>query len=189
MPIRQLTVVGLFTALIAVMAQVAVPLPFSPVPVTAQLIGVLLAGALLGPRGGFLAVLAYLLLGASGAPVFAFGKGGLFVLLGPTGGYLWGFLPAAYFAGRLIEGALSPGLLRTAAAVLFALGCTYLAGALQLSLVMGYSAGQAILAGVLPFIPMDLMKAVVAAALAVRVKRSLRKSGFLTTTVSGAGSR
>ncbi|MEW5783918.1 MAG: biotin transporter BioY [Bacillota bacterium] len=178
MALRRLAIIALFTALIAILAQLAIPLPFSPVPVTGQLVGVLLAGILLGRRDGLLAVSAYLLLGAAGAPVFALGRGGLFTLLGPTGGYLWGFLPAVYFTGRIQEGENVPGLLRTGAAVALGLGWIYLCGAAQLSLVMGFSARQALLAGVVPFIPVDLLKAGLAASLGAKIKKSLRSSGL-----------
>ena len=179
MQLRQLILVSLFTALIAVLAQVAVPLPFSPVPVTGQLMAVLLAGTLLGGKGAFLAVLAYLLLGAAGAPVFSAGRGGLFILLGPTGGYLWGFLPAAYLSGRLQEGSSSPGPVRMLAAMTLGLSFVYLMGMLQLALVMGYSAGQAFLAGVAPFIPADIMKIALAAVLGARIRKSLLQNSLL----------
>ena len=173
----KLTLIAFFTALIAILAQLAIPLPFSPVPLTGQLIGVFLAGTLLGGRDGCLAILAYLLLGAAGAPVFSLGRGGLAMLLGPTGGYLWGFLPGVYLSGRIQAGNQrpgAPGLLTTAGATLFTLGCIYLCGTIQLSLVTGYSTGEAILAGVLPFIPLDLAKAAIAAVLGARVKKSMQ---------------
>ena len=88
--------------LIALSAKVQILLPFSPVPITGQTFAVLMIGALLGARRGSLAVLAYLIQGAAGMPVFAFG-GGFAILLGPTGGYLIGFIPAAYVTGRLAE--------------------------------------------------------------------------------------
>ena len=187
MTLRQLVLIALFTALIAVLAQAAVPLPFSPVPVTGQLIAVLLAGTLLGGKGAFLAVLSYLLLGAAGAPVFSMGRGGLFILLGPTGGYLWGFLPAAYFSGRLQESELAPGWPRTAAAMTLGLLCIYLPGMIQLSLIMGYSAVQAFLAGVAPFIPVDILKIALAATLGIRVRKSLRQNGLLPPPHNKAG--
>jgi biotin transport system substrate-specific component len=182
MAVRRLTLIAFFTALIAILAQLAVPLPFSPVPVTGQLLGVFLAGTLLGGRDGCLAILAYLLLGAAGAPVFSLGRGGLMMLFGPTGGYLWGFLPGVYLSGRLQEGNQrpgAPGLLTTAGATLFFLGCIYLCGAIQLSLVTGYSASEAILAGVLPFIPLDVAKAFIAAVLGARVKKIMHAGGLL----------
>jgi biotin transport system substrate-specific component len=182
MAVRRLTLIAFFTALIAILAQLAVPLPFSPVPVTGQLIGVFLAATLLGGRDGCLAIFAYLLLGAAGAPVFSLGRGGLMMLLGPTGGYLWGFLPGVYLSGRIQAGNQrpgAPGLLTTAGATLFTLGCIYLCGTIQLSLVTGYSTGEAILAGVLPFIPLDVAKAFIAAALGARVKKSMHAGGLL----------
>lgn len=187
MPLRQLVMISLFTALIAVMAQVAVPLPFSPVPITGQLIAVLLAGTLLGGKGASLAVLAYLLLGAAGAPVFSMGRGGLFILLGPTGGYLWGFLPAAYFSGRLQESEHEPGWTRTSAAMILGLLCIYLLGTIQLSLIMSYSALQGFLAGVAPFILVDMIKIALAAALGAKVRKSLRLSGLLPPLQNKAG--
>ena len=187
MAVRRLTLIAFFTALIAILAQLAIPLPFSPVPLTGQLIGVFLAGTLLGGRDGCLAILAYLLLGAAGAPVFSLGRGGLAMLLGPTGGYLWGFLPGVYLSGRIQEGKQPPcvrGLLAAAGGAFFTLGCTYLGGAIQLSLVTGYSAGEAILAGVLPFIPLDLAKAAIAAVLGARVKKSMHATGALQSYAS-----
>ncbi len=178
MPIQRLTAIAIFTTLITVLAQVAVPLPFSPVPVTGQLIGILLAGTVLGGKGAFLAALAYLLLGAAGAPVFSMARGGLFMLMGPTGGYLWGFLPAAYLSGRLQEGTPGPGIIHTVAAMFFGLGCVYLWGALQLSFVAGYSPVQSFLVGIAPFIPVDIAKAVLAAALGAKLKKSLRSAGL-----------
>lgn len=173
MTLPKLTISALFTALIAVLAQIAVPLPFSPVPLTGQVIGILLAGALLGSRAGVLAVVAYLMLGAAGAPVFSMGRGGFYMLSGPTGGYLWGFIPAVYIAGLIMEKTEAPSMYRTAAAMLAALGLIYLCGALQLGLIMRYNLWQTLLTGVIPFLPLDLIKVFIAAILAGQVKKSL----------------
>ena len=173
MSLRELNRIALVTALIAVLARLSIPLPFSPVPVTGQLIAVSLAGLLLGGKNGFLAVLAYLLLGAAGAPVFSFGLGGPGILFGPSGGYLWGFLPGVFACGKMIEMKQNPGFIYTSAAILACLGCAYLAGTLQLALVMGYNLTEALLAGVLPFLPADLAKIALAAAAGTRVKKSL----------------
>ncbi|MBT4555646.1 MAG: biotin transporter BioY, partial [Candidatus Marinimicrobia bacterium] len=77
---------------IAVMAQISIPIPFSPIPITGQTIAVVLLGGLLGARHGAMAVLAYLIEGAIGLPVFAQMKAGVLVLVGPSAGYLWGFV-------------------------------------------------------------------------------------------------
>src|SRR5439155_20993955 len=87
-----------FSLLIALSARMSLPIPATPVPANLQTLSVLLAGGLLGPWGGLAAVAAYLGTGIAGAPVFAMG-GGAAYMLGPTGGYLAGFLPAAWLAG------------------------------------------------------------------------------------------
>jgi len=153
----------LFALLIALSARLSLPIPGTPVPATLQTLAVLLAGALLGPWGGVASVAAYLAAGAAGAPVFASGGGASF-LLGPTGGYLLGFLPAAwlsgYFAGRTSRFlALFPGLLLAAAVI-------HLSGWAQLSLLAG--AGPAARLGVAPFLAFDILKALVAAMVVVR---------------------
>ena len=89
--------------LIALLAQMSIHLPFSPVPVTGQTVGVLLVGAFLGSRMGTFSVCAYILEGAIGLPVFTGFKGGIMVLLGPTAGYIYGFLPAAFIMGWVTE--------------------------------------------------------------------------------------
>lgn len=178
MSLRELNRMALVTALIAVLARIAIPLPFSPVPFTGQLIGIFLAGLLLGGKSGFFAVLAYLMLGAAGAPIFSYGLGGPGILFGPSGGYLWGFLPGVYLCGKLLEKQDAPGFTRTIAAMLCCLGCTYVAGAGQLALVLGYSAAETLIAGVLPFFPADLAKIAFTAAAGSRIKRSISSAGL-----------
>ena len=88
---------------ITLSAQIAFNVPFSPVPVTGQTFAVLLTGSFLGSRRGALAVLLYLFEGVAGIPVFAQAHAGLIHLFGPTGGYLFGFIPAAYLCGMMVE--------------------------------------------------------------------------------------
>lgn len=179
MPLRSLTLSAVFVALIAILAQVAVPVPFSPVPLSGQLIGVLLAGTLQGKRGGTLAVGAYLLLGAAGAPVFSMARGGLQILLGPTGGYLWGFIPAAFLAGLGREGEKhSRRRLVRGTAMMASLAAVYACGAFQLALILDYSVTQALLLGVIPFIPADLMKVAAACYLAEIARNKLERNGL-----------
>lgn len=173
MQTRQLVVIALFPALLAVLAQISIRIPFSPVPITGQMFGVFLAAALLGSRGAILAVAAYVLLGAAGLPVFASALGGLPVILGPTGGYLLGFMPGAYLAGFLLERRRQPGFLYSSMAMLLCLIITYLLGTVQLALVTGHTFSKALAIGALPFIPLDLLKMVFAVVLSARLKRSL----------------
>ena len=151
------------SVLIALSAQAAVPLPFSPVPVTGQTFAVLLLGAALGRSRGAAAVLAYLAEGAAGLPVFAGGLAGPAVLLGPTGGYLFGFLPAAWICGALAERGWDRRFLGTLAAmtlgdlVIFAVGVPWLARFV--------GPGNAIAFGFTPFVAGNLAKIVLAAGL------------------------
>src|SRR3712207_3531477 len=97
--VAMMTRTALMAAVTAVAAQIAGPLPFSPVPFTLQVLAVMLSGLLLGPRYGALAQAIYVLVGAVGVPVFAQFHGGLGVVLGPTGGYLLSYPLAAAIAG------------------------------------------------------------------------------------------
>ena len=154
---------ALFAALVAVGGLFALPF-WGPVPLTLQVFFVLLAGLVLGPRLGALAVALYLLLGLV-APVYARGTSGLGVLLGPTGGYLFGFVAAAALAGLLAgRGGARPRLLLAAVVALvpiYAFGATWLAWQLHIADVR-----TALLEGVLPFVPLDLLKAFVATLVA-----------------------
>ncbi len=165
---REVAYAALFAALIAAGAFVAVPL--GPVPFTLQVLVVLLAGLVLGPRGGTLAVAAYLVLGLV-APVYAGGTSGVGVLVGPTGGYLWGFVLGAAAAG-LVARRTGPRLLGLTAAALAGLVPIYALGTTWLAFQLHLDAGAAIAAGALPFLTADLVKAG-AAALAARSLLSL----------------
>jgi biotin transport system substrate-specific component len=155
---RELTYAGLFTALIAGGAFVSVPV--GSVPFTLQVLFVLLAGMLLGPRLAALSVLAYLALGLV-APVYAGGTSGLGVLLGPTGGYLWGFLPAALLTGAVcVRGKASPA--RFIGAGLLGIAPIYALGALWLAAQLHIGMGTALATGVAPFVWLDVLKAVAA---------------------------
>jgi biotin transport system substrate-specific component len=129
-PLFRLVLSALFTALIAVGSYLAIP--FVPVPLVLANFFALLAGLLLGPLYGGLAVLLYLVLGALGLPVFSGGSGGLGHFAGPTGGFLLGYLLAAVVAGLTAHGPKgldkTPGLLRLALAGLLGLVALYALG-------------------------------------------------------------
>lgn len=92
-----------FSLLLALFSQISLPLPFTPVPLTLQTLGVLFIGYYLGASAGIISIILYLLLGAIGLPFFAGLKGGLLVLSGPTGGYLVGFIGGVYLVGKAKE--------------------------------------------------------------------------------------
>jgi biotin transport system substrate-specific component len=151
--------------LTAAAAQLSVLMPWSPVPYTGQTAAVLLVGTVLGARDGFLSMLLYVALGVVGAPVYAGGEAGLSRLLGVTGGYLVGFVVASLLVGRLAElgwdrTPLRAGLLMVAGTlVIYAIGVPVLA------LVGGIPFPVAVEKGALVFLPWDIFKVVVAAAL------------------------
>ena len=149
---------------IALSAQVAIQLPFSPVPITGQTLAVLLVGALLGSRRGALAVLAYIAEGLAGLPVFAGGAAGLARLFGPTGGYLVGFVAAAFLVGWLAERGWDRRFGTTIAAMTLGNVVIYSVGAVWLAVFVG-GLSRAWSLGVLPFLPGDALKIVLAAVL------------------------
>lgn len=154
----------LITALTAVLAQVSVPYPFSPAPISFQVIGVYLAGLLLGPAWGGFSLLLYLLVGALGAPVFSSGGSGVAYLLGPTGGFLVGFLLAAVLIGALVHRQVEPRPLSEVSiavqtGALFAgLVLIYLVGAPRLAQVLGYTLEEGFWKGAIVFVPGDVVK-------------------------------
>jgi biotin transport system substrate-specific component len=147
--------------LLAVSAQFKIPL--YPVPVTGQTLVVMLIGMAYGPRLGGITVAAYLFEGAVGLPVFAGGATGIAILLGPTGGYLFGFLLAAVAMGYLAERGMGHSVVSTVIAMVIGNMVVYLAGAAWLANFIGF--GKAMTLGVLPFLYGDLLKIVVAAGL------------------------
>jgi biotin transport system substrate-specific component len=148
---------------IALCARVSIPLPFTPVPLTGSTLGVLLAGALLGPRRGAAAAGLYLMQGGIGLPFFAGGAAGWACLAGPTGGYLIGFIPGAWLAGLLAGRGWDRrfwsnlALLLAGSAVILACGLIGLARFLP--------ADRLLSAGLTPFLVGDLLKSGLAAAL------------------------
>jgi Uncharacterized conserved protein len=158
-----------FALLLALSAKVNFPVPGTPIPATLQVMALLATAATLGPWGGLASVATYLISGIAGAPVFAFG-GGPAYLMGPTGGYLIGFLPAVYLAGVL--SARSRGFWSLFGAFVLSCVVIHLSGWAQL-VAMGGPA-EAFRIGVLPFMFLDLLKAFLTAALVqtVRSRRS-----------------
>jgi len=153
---------GLF---VAALAQIEIPLPFTPVPITGQTFGVLLAGAALGSKRGAASLISYLVFGTIGLPFFAGGAHGLNVLIGATGGYLVGFVIAAYVIGLLAERGLERNFLTSIIPFLIGTVIIYICGITWLSVVLG-SFSQALAAGFTPFLIGDAIK-LIAASLAV----------------------
>ncbi len=146
--------------LISLFARISIPLPFSPVPIALQGHVCLLLGVLLGSRLGALTVLTYLFQGALGLPVFALGKAGLPILLGPTGGYLIGYVLGAWMTGYMVERSGSKNLRQTTLAMVIGNLMIYLCGLSQLSLFVGIE--RVFFLGMLPFLIGDCFKLCIA---------------------------
>jgi biotin transport system substrate-specific component len=169
--------VVLVTILTAAAAQVSLPLPFTPVPLTLQPMVVLLGGAALGSRLGMTSQILYLLIGIAGFPVFAWSTvlpQGVFRLLGPTGGYLMSYPLAAFVTGALAERGLDRRYVTSVLAMMAGLAVIFVCGVAWLAwFARPVAAGltAALQTGLYPFIPVDLVKVAVAAAILPAVWR------------------
>ena len=170
--VRDLTLMAFFAALLAVCSWLSIP---AAVPFTLQTFAVFLTFLLLPARLGILSVAVYLLLGAVGVPVFAGFRGGAGVLLGPTGGYIVGYLPAAFISGLAAErGGSHPGLKRIAFMALGVAAC-YLLGSIWFAVLRKAALWDTLCLCVFPFLPGDALKVALAAFLAPRIDDVIRK--------------
>jgi biotin transport system substrate-specific component len=159
---NMLLVIGA-SALIAIAAQIAIPLPFTPVPLTLQPLAVIFIGAALGSTRGAAAAILYLVEGFSGLPVFAQGHAGPAWLVGATAGYLYSYPFAAWLAGFVSERGWGSSIVRSVTGMLLALGVIYLGGWSWLAMLT--DARAAFTAGVAPFVVADIVKVAIGAAL------------------------
>lgn len=166
--IRMMVYASLLAALTAAGAYIAIPI--GPVPIVLQNFFVFLSGLLLGARWGLASVAVYLTAGALGLPVFAGGAGGIGRILGPTGGYLIGYLPAVFLIGMIAEKTRNRAWFDVIA---MAVGdiMLYACGVTWLKILTGMSFGKALAVGLYPFIPGDILKF----AAAVPVAKALRR--------------
>jgi biotin transport system substrate-specific component len=171
------TITALFATLTAIGALITIPL--SPVPITLQTFFTYLAGAILGSYLGALSQIIYLLLGGMGLPVFAGSKAGFGVLVGPTGGYLLGFVAGAFVIGKLVEIKDNPGFAWILISMSIGTLAIYLFGVIQLSIWMRISIYQSISFGVLPFLIGDSLKMLTASFVTLKVRYRMKK--LLTT--------
>ncbi|QLC33487.1 biotin transporter BioY [Halarchaeum sp. CBA1220] len=167
---------ALFAALTGALAYVSFQLPLSPVPYTLQVLGVFLAGVFLGPTWGFAAMALYVVAGAVGAPVYAYGASGVGSLVSPWGGYLWSYPFAAGVLGYLAHGrdGLTPtgeiALSRLATGLAAATLLIYAFGTLGYAIFADVGLYAALLVAAVPFVPGEILKGVVA-VLAARSDR------------------
>lgn len=180
MRLKQMVSVSLFTALTIALSLVAIPLPFTPIPVTGQTIAVILSGALLGSKLGGLSQALYMLIGIVGIPVFSGSRGGPSIILGPTGGFIWGFILTSYVVGKITEVGYiilqkHSTIVLITAFLLGGIGVLYTIGVAQLAIVLQLNIPEALAVGALPFIPGDLFKIGIATTIGIRLMPISRK--------------
>jgi len=165
---RDLSIISIFTVITAVLAQISIPLPFTPVPISFGLVAVYISGIVLKPKHAAYSQICYLLLGTIGIPVYSGFRGGLAVLFGPTGGYLLVYPIMAWVVSmalnskksRQAERIQSKGivLFKSAIAICIAHLLLYLGGTTWLSITTGNTFYASLVLAVFPFIPMDVLK-------------------------------
>jgi biotin transport system substrate-specific component len=170
--IKGMVYASLFGALTAAGAFIVIPLP--PVPITAQTFFLNVASVLLGGPLGALSQFIYVMLGVVGIPVFSGGKAGIGVLFGPTGGYLLGFIIAAFVVGKISTAKKGAGIFWQIFAMLTGMLIIYSLGIMQLALVAKMSWQKALAIGVLPFIPGDIIKILLAAIISSKLKGRIK---------------
>lgn len=170
-PLRRMVYAAMFGALTAIGSFIVIPL--QPLPITLQTFFTGLAGVLLGGYTGALSQIIYVLLGIIGLPVFAGGKAGFGTLLGPSGGYLIGFIVGAYIIGKIVEARRKAGLAWIVLALIVGNLVIYALGTLQLALVTHFSLLKSLLVGVVPFLIGDLLKLMAAAWLALKLRKNI----------------
>ncbi|MDE5907212.1 MAG: biotin transporter BioY [Lachnospiraceae bacterium] len=177
---KSLALIGLMSAVLCILGPMSLPIPISPVPISLGMLGVYLTVYILGMKKGTISVCIYLLLGLVGLPVFtAFGSG-IGKVLGPTGGYLLGYIFIALIFGFFIDKWKTNQVFIFLGMILGTAVC-YLLGTAWLAKQGGMNFNAALAAGVIPFIPGDLAKIILTMLVAAPVRKALWKAGILET--------
>lgn len=172
---KEMTLVGLMTAVLCILGPLSIPIPVSAVPISFTNFVIFLSIYLLGMRQGTICLLIYLALGTAGLPVFSGFSGGLGKIAGPTGGYLIGFIFLALIQGILMK-LFSGKNIAAAAGMIVGMTVCYLFGTVWLALQMNLSLESALLLGVLPYLPGDAAKIIVASLIGPKLRASVRKA-------------
>jgi len=168
--LRWLLLSAIFAAIMAVLSQLTIPLPL--IPITGQTLAVGLTATILGSRYGTLAMIIYTLLGAVGLPVFSQASGGLQILVGKSGGYIFGFILTVYATGLILEKA-GFTLKNAIIANIVGMFITLICGSIQLKYVLDIPWDKAIAFGVTPFLVVGVIKAVLASIIGIKVRQRL----------------
>lgn len=176
--VKQLSLAGLMTAVICILGPISLQIPISPVPISLGTLAIYFVISVLGVKLGTLSVIVYILLGLAGLPVFTGFMGGPAKLFGPTGGYIVGYIFMVPLCGLAVEKSENKPLLR----ILGMVGGTlvlYLFGTIWLALQLSYTFPAALMAGVIPYIPGDIVKLAIAMVVGNKLRKRLLQAGLL----------
>ncbi|MGN0400293.1 MAG: biotin transporter BioY [Blautia sp.] len=174
MTTRQMTLIALMTAVTCILGPLSIPLPFSPVPISFTNLAIYLSLYVLGTSRATLSYLVYLLIGMTGLPVFSGFSGGFTKLAGPTGGYLVGFIFMALISGVIMRKFQGNKIMEGAGMVLGTAVC-YVFGTAWLCVQAGMNFKAGLAAGVIPYIPGDLIKIVIAIVVGTALRTAVNK--------------
>lgn len=171
---KQMVLIALMTAVTCVLGPLSIPLPFSPVPISLTNFAIFLAIFVLGMKNGTISFIIYLLLGAVGVPVFSSFRGGLQVLAGPTGGYLIGFIFLALIMGFALDH-FDRKLVPTIIGMIIGMVVCYTFGTVWLAKLLSLSFKEGLMMGVIPYLPGDAAKIIIAAIVGPKLYGATQK--------------
>lgn len=171
---KQMVLIALMTAVTCVLGPLSIPLPFSPVPISLTNFAIFLAIFVLGMKNGTISFIIYLLLGAVGVPVFSSFRGGLQVLAGPTGGYLIGFIFLALIMGFALDH-FDRKLVPTIIGMIIGMAVCYAFGTVWLAKLLSLSFKEGLMMGVIPYLPGDVAKIIIAAIVGPKLYGATQK--------------
>ena len=174
--VKTMALVAIMAAVCCVLGPIAVPI--GPIPVSLSLIAIYLSAYALGAKKGTLAVLIYILLGAVGLPVFSGAEGGIAKLIGPTGGYIIGFIFTCFISGWFIEHFQVKQFYFQIAGMLLGLVICYIFGTAWFMLVTANDLGKSLTLCIYPFIPFDIAKIVICVLLGNAIRKGIKSAGF-----------
>lgn len=171
---KQMVLIALMTAVTCVLGPLSIPLPFSPVPISLTNFAIFLAIFVLGMKNGTISFIIYLLLGAIGVPVFSSFRGGFQVLAGPTGGYLIGFIFLALIMGFALDH-FDRKLVPTIIGMIIGMAVCYAFGTVWLAKLLSLSFKEGLMMGVIPYLPGDAAKIIIAAIVGPKLYGATQK--------------
>ena len=170
---RDMVMIGLAAAMMAVFSQISFPLPFSSVPITLQVFGVVIISMILDKKCSTIAMIIFTLVGAIGLPVYSNFSGGVGILFGPTGGYIFGFIFMAFIVSFFKD---NKNKIVVFLGAYLGMAVEYLLGLIQLKIVLGLNLQQTLIAGLYPFIIKDIIMVAIAVTVGMMVSKRVNNS-------------